>query len=86
MRMRFLASLAGAFALALAVTQAQAPSAVADAVVRAISSTHPKERYVVSPSAVLLLGLRRLLPDTWWDRFLARTYPRPGIGSYRGSA
>jgi ankyrin repeat protein len=31
MRMRFLASLAGAFALALAVTQAQAPSAVADA-------------------------------------------------------
>ena len=65
---------------------ASEPSAVADAVVRAISSTHPKERYVVSPSAVLLLGLRRLLPDTWWDRFLARTYPRPGIGSYRGSA
>ena len=56
------------------------PAAVADTVVRAVSSAHPKARYVVSPSAVLLLRLRRVLPDRWWDRFLARTYPRPGIG------
>lgn len=59
---------------------ASEPSDVANLIARVITTAHPRPRYVVSPSAVLLLGLRRLLPDRWWDRFLARTYPRPGIG------
>lgn len=56
---------------------AGSPEDVARAIERALTSPSPRTRYVVSPSATFLLTLRRLLPDRLWDRFLARTYPRP---------
>lgn len=56
---------------------AASPEDVAQVVADALSSPRPRTRYTVSPSATLLLTLRRLLPDRLWDRFLARTYPVP---------
>ena len=54
------------------------PDDVADVIARAISTDTPRTRYTVSPSATVLLTLRRLLSDRLWDRFLGRTYPAPG--------
>jgi NAD(P)-dependent dehydrogenase (short-subunit alcohol dehydrogenase family) len=54
------------------------PDAVAEAIERALSSTSPRSRYVVTPSARLFLGLRRLLPDRAWDAALRTSYPQPG--------
>jgi len=53
------------------------PEDVAHVVARALSARRPRTRYTVAPSATFLLTLRRILPDRLWDRFLARTYPRP---------
>ncbi len=57
---------------------AGAPEDVAATVERALTAAPPRTRYTVTRSATLLLGLRRLLSDRLWDRFLSRTYPRPG--------
>ena len=57
---------------------ASPPEKVAAAIERAATEPRPRARYVVSPSAHLLLALRAVLPDRLWDRFLARTYPQPG--------
>jgi len=54
------------------------PEAVAEAVEQAISASKPRSRYAVTPSAHLLMGLRRLLPDGAWDAALKTTYPQPG--------
>ena len=57
---------------------AGSPDDVARVVLEAITAERPKARYPVTPSARLLLGLRRLLPDRAWDRFLARQFVQPG--------
>jgi NAD(P)-dependent dehydrogenase (short-subunit alcohol dehydrogenase family) len=54
------------------------PEAVAEAIEQAISARSPRSRYAVTPSAHLLIGLRRLLPDGAWDAALRTTYPQPG--------
>ena len=54
------------------------PEAVAEAIEQAISASSPRSRYAVTPSAHLLIGLRRLLPDGAWDAALRMTYPQPG--------
>lgn len=51
------------------------PDAVARVVEQAISAKRPKARYRVTASASLLLGLRALLPDRAWDRFLRSQFP-----------
>ena len=56
------------------------PEAVAKAIERAITSTRPKIRYRVTPSARVLIGQRRLMTDGLWDRKLAGRFPRPGAG------
>jgi NAD(P)-dependent dehydrogenase (short-subunit alcohol dehydrogenase family) len=50
---------------------------VARVIERALRATHPKTRYLVSPSAWLFIWQRRWLGDRLWDRFLASVYPRP---------
>ena len=55
------------------------PEAVARTIDRAISAERPRARYRVTPSARLFMGLRRLLPDRLWDRFLRRSFPTPGV-------
>ena len=54
------------------------PESVAGAIEEAISARNPRSRYVVTPSAHLFLGLRRLLPDQAWDAALRTSYPQPG--------
>jgi NAD(P)-dependent dehydrogenase (short-subunit alcohol dehydrogenase family) len=54
------------------------PEVVARAIEAAISARNPRSRYVVTPSAHLFLGLRRLLPDRAWDVALRTSYPQPG--------
>ncbi len=53
------------------------PESVAKAVERSISAARAPTRVPVTPSARLLMGTRRLLPDRLWDRFLATVYPSP---------
>ena len=54
------------------------PESVAEAIETAISDRNPRSRYLVTPSAHLFLGLRRLLPDRAWDAVLRSSYPQPG--------
>ena len=53
------------------------PEAVARVIERAISSRRPRARYPVTPSAWLIMGQRRLLPDRLWDAFLGARFPTP---------
>ncbi len=48
---------------------------VAAAIERAIG--RPRPRVPVTPSARLLMGLRRVLPDRAWDAAMSRSFPRP---------
>ena len=54
------------------------PEAVARAIERAITARSPRIRYRVTPSAHLLIGVRRLMTAGMWDRFVATQFPRPG--------
>ena len=56
---------------------------VARVVERAILARRPRARYTVSPSATVLLGLRRMLSDPLWDAFVGSIVPAPG--KIRGS-
>ena len=53
------------------------PDRVARVIEKALDTGHPRPRYLVTPSARLMVGVRRLLGDRLWDRMLASTYPRP---------
>jgi NAD(P)-dependent dehydrogenase (short-subunit alcohol dehydrogenase family) len=53
------------------------PEKVAEAIERAVRSRRPKARYPVGPLARGALGLRRMLPDAAFDRFVARQFPAP---------
>jgi len=54
------------------------PETVAETVERAISAPRPRTRYIVTPSAKLLIRTRKLLPDRTWDGLLRFFYPQPG--------
>jgi NAD(P)-dependent dehydrogenase (short-subunit alcohol dehydrogenase family) len=54
------------------------PEDVAAVIARAVTARQPRTRYAVTPSAHLMIGLRRLLPDRAWDRLIAGSFPRPG--------
>jgi len=54
------------------------PETVAGVIERAISTEKPRARYAVTPSATLLMTLRRIMPDRAWDAFLRSSFPRPG--------
>ncbi len=54
------------------------PKAVARVVERALTAARPRPRYVVTPSARLLIGLHAVLPDRAFDAVLARQLRRPG--------
>ncbi|ACU75220.1 short-chain dehydrogenase/reductase SDR [Catenulispora acidiphila DSM 44928] len=57
----------------LAVT----PEKVAEAIQRAVLARNPKARYPVGPLARAALGMRRMLPDSLFDKFVAREFPAP---------
>jgi NAD(P)-dependent dehydrogenase (short-subunit alcohol dehydrogenase family) len=54
------------------------PGDVARVIKRAVEAERPRARYTVTPSASLLMTLRRMLPDRAWDAFLRSTFPQPG--------
>ncbi len=53
------------------------PDVVARTIARALASRRPRARYAVTPSAHLMLAIRRMFPDRLWDRFLRSQYPQP---------
>jgi NAD(P)-dependent dehydrogenase (short-subunit alcohol dehydrogenase family) len=53
------------------------PETVARKIEKAISRRRPRTRYPVTPSARLILGIRRVLPDRAWDAFNGTNFPRP---------
>jgi short-subunit dehydrogenase len=53
------------------------PETVAKTIEKAIRARRPKARYLVTPSARLILMQRRLLPDRGWDAFLRSQFPQP---------
>jgi len=54
------------------------PEDVAAVIARAVAAARPRTRYPVTPSARLMMGLRRMLSDRLWDRFVSGSFPRPG--------
>ena len=53
------------------------PDAVANTIEKAITTKRPKARYLVTPSAHLLVNQKRLMPDRVWDAFLKTQFPQP---------
>ena len=53
------------------------PEAVARTISRALDARHPRARYPVTPSARLLMGQRRLMPDRLWDTVMRSQFPQP---------
>ena len=54
------------------------PDAVAKVIDKAISSSRPRPRYTVTPSARLSIAQRKLVTDRGWDRLMRTQYPTPG--------
>jgi short-subunit dehydrogenase len=52
------------------------PEAVAKAIEKAIRN--PRSRIPVTASARIMIGLRRVLPDSLWDRAMRSNFPQPG--------
>jgi len=59
-----------------AVKGAKPPKVVADAIVKAVNSSHPKTRYVMGGGAKPILWLRKLLPDKAFDALIVAVLKR----------
>jgi short-subunit dehydrogenase len=53
------------------------PDAVAKTISRALRARRPKPRYLVTASARLMVGQRRLTPDRVWDLMMRSQFPQP---------
>src|SRR3954454_17229330 len=53
------------------------PEAVAAKISKALSANRPNTRYKVTPSAKVMMGMRRLMTDRMWDRMVRSQYPPP---------
>jgi NAD(P)-dependent dehydrogenase (short-subunit alcohol dehydrogenase family) len=53
------------------------PEAVAAKIAKAMSARRPSTRYKVTPSARLIMGMRGVMTDRMWDRFVRSQYPPP---------
>jgi NAD(P)-dependent dehydrogenase (short-subunit alcohol dehydrogenase family) len=53
------------------------PEVVASTIAKALAAKRPKPRYVVTPSAHLLIGQRRITPDRVWDLMMRAQFPTP---------
>src|SRR5215203_5992782 len=59
------------------------PEAVAAKIAKVLSVRRPSARYTVTPSAKVMLGMRRAMTDRMWDRFVRSQYPPPRPGAER---
>jgi NAD(P)-dependent dehydrogenase (short-subunit alcohol dehydrogenase family) len=57
------------------------PEKVAAKIARALSARRPSTRYKVTASAGTIMGMRRLMTDRMWDRFVRSQYPQPKPGA-----
>jgi short-subunit dehydrogenase len=53
---------------------ATGPESVAAVIVRAVDSSRPRSRYVVTPAAKVMINLRRLGGDRIWDATMRKQY------------
>jgi len=53
------------------------PEAVAAKISKALTARRPSTRYKVTPSARVMMGMRRVSTDRMWDRFVRSQYPPP---------
>jgi NAD(P)-dependent dehydrogenase (short-subunit alcohol dehydrogenase family) len=53
------------------------PEAVAGKISKALTARRPSTRYKVTPSARVMMGMRRLMTDRMWDRMVRSQYPPP---------
>ena len=53
------------------------PEAVAGKISKALTVRRPSTRYKVTPSARMVMGMRGLMTDRMWDRFVRSQYPPP---------
>jgi NAD(P)-dependent dehydrogenase (short-subunit alcohol dehydrogenase family) len=53
------------------------PEAVAEKISKALAASRPNTRYKVTPSARVVMGMRRLMTDRMWDRFVRAQFPPP---------
>jgi NAD(P)-dependent dehydrogenase (short-subunit alcohol dehydrogenase family) len=53
------------------------PEAVAGKIARALTARRPATRYKVTPSAKMVMGMRRVMSDRMWDRLVRSQYPPP---------
>ncbi len=72
------ASTAGVYESGLLARLGGKPERVARAIEKAITTSRPRARYTVTPSAKVLIAQRALLPDVAWDRMVETSFPRPG--------
>jgi short-subunit dehydrogenase len=56
--------------------EAVSPSVVAEVVADALTADKPRTRYLVGPRAKLLVRLREILPDRWFDALIERLASR----------
>jgi len=56
---------------------AAGPEAVAKVIQTAISARRPRTRYVITAAAHIIIGLRRILSDRFFDAFLGTQFERP---------
>jgi NAD(P)-dependent dehydrogenase (short-subunit alcohol dehydrogenase family) len=56
---------------------AAGPEAVAKVIQTAISAQRPRTRYVITAAAHIIIGLRRILSDRFFDAFLGTQFERP---------
>jgi NADP-dependent 3-hydroxy acid dehydrogenase YdfG len=54
------------------------PEAVAKVIAKALTTSRPKPRYTVTPSAKLMLAQRAVMTDRAWDRVMRSQFPTPG--------
>ena len=54
------------------------PEAVAKVIEKAITARRPRPRYLVTPSARVLIAQRTLLRDRGWDAAMRTQFPQPG--------
>src|SRR5690349_12697645 len=53
------------------------PEVVAKTIAGALTAKRPKSRYPVTPSARVMMGQRRLMPDRAWDLLMRTQFPTP---------
>jgi short-subunit dehydrogenase len=53
------------------------PEAVAAKIARALTARRPSTRYKVTPSARVMMGMRRLMTDRMWDRMVRSQFHHP---------